>query len=76
MKDSRLCLGILLIFLLGCANNQQSKPASPEPTVVQAPGEKCENAKKTLEKAVAEGDLDDVRALKIDIELYCIWRRQ
>jgi hypothetical protein len=76
LNYSHLGLGIFFILLVGCANNQQTKSANTEQTVVQAPGEKCENAKKTLEKAVAEGDLDDVRALKIDIELYCIWRRQ
>jgi hypothetical protein len=76
LNYSRLGLGIFFIVLVGCANKQQPKPAHADQTVVQAPGEKCENAKKTLEKAVAEGDLDDVRALKIDIELYCIWRRQ
>jgi hypothetical protein len=38
-------------------------------------GEKCENAKYQLDKTVQEGQLSDLRHLKRNIELYCVWRR-
>ena len=38
-------------------------------------GEKCKEAKYQLDKTVEEGQLSDLRHLKRNIELYCVWRR-
>ncbi|MBL4631228.1 MAG: hypothetical protein JKY14_08730 [Paraglaciecola sp.] len=37
--------------------------------------EKSANAKYQLEKTVEEGQLSDLRYLKNNIELHCVWRR-
>ena len=38
-------------------------------------GEKCTDAKYQLDKTVQEGQLSNLRHLKRNIELYCVWRR-
>lgn len=38
-------------------------------------GEKCVNAKHQLEEAVEEDQTSDLRELKRNIELHCLWRR-
>lgn len=38
-------------------------------------GEKCKNAKAQFDQSVAEGQKSDLRELKRNIELHCVWRR-
>ena len=78
MRNVMLLMSLLIFGLNGCA---QPKVVYTDPSeldkgeVNKAFGEKCENAKNQLDKTVGEGQISDLRHLKRDIELYCIWRR-
>jgi hypothetical protein len=72
-----MLLGLLLLCLTACA---EPKVASADPSERTIPGnkplgEKCEDAKQQLDKSVASGQLSELRELKRNIELYCLWRR-
>jgi hypothetical protein len=78
MRSVLLFTSLLVLGLGGCA---QSRVVASDPTELKkndnkhAFGEKCEDAKYQLDKTVEEGQLSDLRELKRNIELYCVWRR-
>jgi hypothetical protein len=73
-----LLTSILMFSLSACA---PSRVGFADPTELEkndtqhAFGEKCEDAKYQLDKTVEEGQTSDLRELKRNIELYCVWRR-
>jgi hypothetical protein len=73
-----LLTSILVLGLSACA---QPRAVVANPSVIEKNdtknvlGEKCEDAKYQLDKTVEEGQLSDLRELKRNIELYCVWRR-
>ncbi|MBU3001995.1 hypothetical protein [Paraglaciecola arctica] len=71
-----LLVFVFVLSLSGCSSS--SLPAA-DPTErsdsKQAFGEKCEDAKYQLDKAVEEGQTSNLRELKTNIELHCVWRR-
>jgi hypothetical protein len=73
-----LLTSILVLGLSACA---QQKVMVTDPSGLgkndtqYVLGEKCEDAKYQLDKTVEEGQLSDLRELKRNIELYCVWRR-
>lgn len=70
MRHAVLWGSALVLGLSGCAASK-----SDQDVVKQQFGERCEAAKLELDEAVEEGQLSDLRTLKQDIELYCVWRR-
>ncbi|GAC24375.1 MAG: hypothetical protein CL579_06510 [Alteromonadaceae bacterium] len=60
----------VILGLSGCAASKNDQDV-----VKQQFGERCEDARKELDNAVKDGQLADLRVLKRDIELYCVWRR-
>ncbi|MFT5675415.1 MAG: hypothetical protein ACI808_001346 [Paraglaciecola sp.] len=78
MRNVMLLTGLLVLGLSACAEPRvvAVDPAELEKNDIKyAFGEKCEEAKYQLDKAVEEGQLSDLRELKRQIELYCVWRR-
>lgn len=77
MRNLLLIGSILVIAMSACS----SKVAPADPTELKNNdgksgfGAKCEDAKFQHDKAVEEGQLSDLRELKRNIELYCVWRR-
>jgi hypothetical protein len=70
MRNAVLWGSVLIFGLSGCA------ASSDEADIVKEKfGENCENAKYQLDSAVENGQLTNLRALKENIELYCVWRR-
>jgi hypothetical protein len=69
------------ILVLGLSACTQPRIVVAEPSELkqsntkQVLGEKCENAKYQLDKTVEEGQLSNLRELKRNIELYCVWLR-
>lgn len=78
MCNMKLLVSLLVVVLSACA---QPRVGLSDPTELkkdgtkQAFGEKCEDAKYQLEKTVEEGQKSDLRELKRNIELHCVWRR-
>ena len=78
MRNKMLLICVVLLGLCACS---QQRMVAADPTELktndgkQAFGEKCQNAKYQLDKTVAEGQLTNLRELKRNIELYCVWRR-
>ncbi|MFT4810331.1 MAG: hypothetical protein ACI9LX_003697 [Paraglaciecola sp.] len=78
MRYEMLLSCFIVIGLSACA---QPRVVAADPTeggksnINQAFGEKCEDAKYQLDKTVQEGQLSELRELKRNIELYCVWRR-
>jgi hypothetical protein len=78
MRYEMLLSCFVVIGLSACA---QPRVVAADPTesgksnINQAFGEKCEDAKYQLDKTVQEGQLSELRELKRNIELYCVWRR-
>ncbi|WP_293749813.1 hypothetical protein [uncultured Paraglaciecola sp.] len=78
MCNKKLLVSLLVVFLSACA---QPRVGLSDPTELkknsakQAFGEKCEDAKYQLEKSVEEGQTSELRELKRNIELHCVWRR-
>jgi hypothetical protein len=78
MTKMKLIASLLVLWLSACA---QSRVGLSDPTELekgdskQAFGEKCEDAKYQLEKTVEEGQTSNLRELKRNIELHCVWRR-
>lgn len=78
MYNFRLLICFLVLGLSACA---QPRVVAVDPTELEendgkhAFGEKCENAKYQLDKAVEEGQISNLRELKRIIELHCVWRR-
>ena len=78
MRNTMLLSSLLVMGLTACA---EPKVMSAEPTrleqnnIKQPFGEKCQDAKNQLDKAVEGGQLSELRELKRRIELYCVWRR-
>jgi hypothetical protein len=78
MRNFFLLNSILVLGLSACA---QPRMVATDPSELKkndnnyAFSEKCEDAKYQLEKTVEEGQLSDLRELKRNIELYCVWRR-
>jgi hypothetical protein len=78
MRNVLLLTGLLVLGLSACA---QPRVIAADPSELKkndtkhAFGEKCEDAKYQLDKSVEEGQLSDLRELKRNIELYCLWRR-
>lgn len=78
MRNTMLLSCLLLLGLSGCAGSKvaSADPSKREPNNIENPlGEKCKNAKEQLDKTVEGGQLTDLRELKRNIELYCVWRR-
>lgn len=72
----RTILFALVITAISACAQPRVVSADPSEITEQNPlTEKCENAKQQLDKSVAEGQLSDLRELKRNIELYCLWRR-
>jgi len=73
-----LLTSIVVLGLSACA---QPRGVAEDPSELETNdtthvlGEKCEDAKYQLDKTVEEGQLSDLRELKRNIELYCVWRR-
>jgi hypothetical protein len=78
MGNMMLLSSILVLGLSACA---QPIVVAADPSELQqnngkhAFGEKCTDAKYQLDKAVEEGQTSDLRELKRNIELHCVWRR-
>jgi hypothetical protein len=78
MRNVMLLTSFLVLGLSACA---QPRVVFADPSAVEqnnnqhALGEKCEDAKYQLDKTVQEGQLSDLRHLKRNIELHCVWRR-
>ena len=78
MRNLKLITCLLALGLNACA---QPRVGLSDPTELkgnsnkQAFGEKCEDAKYQLEKSVEEGQTSELRELKRNIELHCVWRR-
>lgn len=78
MRNVILLSSILVLCLSGCA---QQRHVAADPSDINqndstnAFGKKCEDAKYQLDKTVEEGQLSELRELKRNIELYCVWRR-
>ena len=78
MRNVMVLISLLVLGLSGCA---EPRVVNARPTELEqndsgfAFGEKCEDAKYQLDKTVEEGQLSDLRELKRNIELYCVWRR-
>ena len=78
MRKVMLLTSVMVLGLSSCA---QPSVTSTEQTKInkndhkQVLSEKCENAKYQLDKTVEEGQLSNLRELKRNIELYCVWRR-
>jgi hypothetical protein len=78
MRNRIFLTSFLVLGLSACAQPRivSSDPSELEKNDSQhAFGKKCENAKYQLDKTVEEGQLSDLRHLKRNIELYCVWRR-
>ena len=77
MRNVMLSLSFLLC-LSACAHKTEivTDPSQFEQNNTEhAYGEKCENAKFQLDKTVEEGQISELRVLKRNIELHCVWRR-
>jgi hypothetical protein len=80
MRNAML-LSSLLMLVLGSSGCAEPRMVSADPTEVKKNdfkhpfGGKCEDAKYQLDKTVEGGQLSDLRELKRNIELYCVWRR-
>jgi len=78
MRRFFLLSSFLVLGLSACA---QPRIVATDPSELKkngnnhAFGEKCEEAKHQLDKTVEEGQLSELRELKRNIELYCVWRR-
>ncbi|MFT5676439.1 MAG: hypothetical protein ACI808_002384 [Paraglaciecola sp.] len=78
MRNVMLLTSLLVLGLSACA---QPRVVVVDPSELEqndskhAFSEKCEDAKYQLDKAVEEGQTSDLRELKRQIELYCVWRR-
>ncbi|MFT5924815.1 MAG: hypothetical protein ACI9LE_001815 [Paraglaciecola sp.] len=74
-----MLLSCFLVISLSACSQPRVVAAYPteggESNINQALGEKCEDAKYQLDKTVQEGQLSELRELKRNIELYCVWRR-
>jgi len=72
---------IACLLVLGLSACSSSRGGPTDPTELQSKdgkhafGEKCEDAKYQLDKTVEEGQTSNLRELKRNIELYCVWRR-
>ncbi|MFT5313792.1 MAG: hypothetical protein ACI8Z9_002287 [Paraglaciecola sp.] len=78
MGNRILLSSFLVLALSACAppNMLAADPTEAEQNKIKYPfGENCEDAKYQLDKAVEGGQLSDLRVLKRNIELYCVWRR-
>jgi hypothetical protein len=78
MRNSMLLTSLLVLGLSACADPRvvSADPTELEQNDIKQPfGEKCEDAKNQLDKTVEGGQLYDLRKLKRNIELYCVWRR-
>ncbi len=78
MRDVILLVCFVVFGLSACAKPIAS---SADPSELEKNdsiygfGEKCIDAKYQLDKTVEEGQLSDLRHLKRNVELYCVWRR-
>jgi hypothetical protein len=78
MRSVFLLSSLLILGLSACV---QPRVGATDPSELEknnsshAFGEKCEDAKYQLDKAVEEGQLSDLGALKRNLELHCVWRR-
>jgi hypothetical protein len=78
MRITMLLSCFLLLGLSACAQPTvvSADPTKPETYDIENPlGEKCKDAKFQLDKTVEGGQLTDLKELKRNIELYCVWRR-
>jgi hypothetical protein len=78
MRYEMLLSCFIVIGLSACAQPRVVAADTTEDgksNINQAFGEKCEDAKYQLDKTVQEGQLSELRELKRNIELYCVWRR-
>lgn len=70
MRYSTMLVSLFVLCLSGCAVSKDDQDVAKQPF-----SQRCEDAKQELDNAVEEGQLADLRVLKQDIELYCVWRR-
>ncbi|MFT4939759.1 MAG: hypothetical protein ACI88A_002804 [Paraglaciecola sp.] len=78
MRNTMLLTSLLVLGLSACADQRvvTAAPTEPEKNDIKHPlSGKCEDAKYQLDKTVEGGQLSDLRELKRNIELYCVWRR-
>lgn len=78
MRIVMLLICLLALCLTACSQPRvvYADPSELKKSEInQAFGEKCEDAKYQLEKTVEAGQLSDLRELKRNIELHCVWRR-
>lgn len=76
---NRILLTSLLVLGLSACAEQKVVSADPpkldQNDLKQSFGGKCADAKYQLDKTVEGGQLTNLRELKRNIELYCVWRR-
>ncbi|MFT4940554.1 MAG: hypothetical protein ACI88A_003611 [Paraglaciecola sp.] len=78
MRNTMLLSSLLVLGLSACA---EPRVVSANPTKLEQNdikyqfNGKCEDAKYQLDRTVEGGQLFDLRELKRNIELYCVWRR-
>jgi hypothetical protein len=78
MRNVMLLSCLLVLALSACVQPKLSSadPSEPEKNDINhAVGEKCVDAKNQLDQTVEAGQLSNLRELKRNIELYCVWRR-
>jgi len=67
-----LLASFVVMALSACV---QQPAGSSKDKSIYALGEKCKNAKFQLDRSVEEGQKSDLRELKRNIEIHCVWRR-
>lgn len=78
MGNMMLLSSILVLALSACAQpivGAAQPSAQQQNDGQQALGKKCKDAKYQFDKTVEEGQTSDLRELKRNIELHCVWRR-
>ncbi|MFQ3198382.1 MAG: hypothetical protein ACJAUL_001625 [Paraglaciecola sp.] len=78
MRNTILLTSLLVLGLSACVEQRvvSAVPNKLEKNDIKHPlSGKCEDAKNQLNKTVEGGQLNDLRELKRNIELYCVWRR-
>jgi hypothetical protein len=77
MRNTMFLTSFLLLALTACAQSKstEDQTKADQSDVIHPLSKKCEDAKRQLDKTVEGGQQTDLRELKRNIELYCIWRR-
>ncbi|WP_340676648.1 hypothetical protein [Paraglaciecola sp.] len=76
MLSRMMSVVLCTVLLTACVQNKNKMAESQQDTGINKPlSEKCQEAKQDFDKAVQTGQNNDLRELKRNIELYCVWRR-